>query len=467
MDVIDETNRWKDEAHFRREGSAEGLDLLGDLVLAVLALHEGKKGIADLDPQFIEPKSLLYGGIRSFLLGGDLLDRLLCCGVDPGLLFLPVKAPGHVAGDPGKAKEGKGRHARQDRDDDHDEGRHAQRLRGTGQLFCQGLVGCARHARLGNQKARGGGDDQRRDLGHEAVTDRQKGIGLRGVIECHAVLSDANDDAPDHVDERDQDPGNGIATHEFRGAIHGPEEGAFIFQCLAAGLGLILVDQAGGEIGVDRHLLAGHRVKAEPRRHFGDAARTLGDDDEVHDDQDDEDNHPDHEIPGHHEVPEGFDDMACCALPGMSILEDQPGRGEVQRQTKHRRDQQHGREGREFEWLGNKEGGHQDQDGQDDREGQQQIENHRRQGHDENDEDGQDAHRESDVTPFQESAKLLRRHEFWRLKARNASFAAKARVTHSPAPMRCCVPNPFDGPINWAIFAGFMVNTRLLLSGKS
>jgi hypothetical protein len=57
--------------------------------------------------------------------------------------------------------------------------------------------------------------------------------------------------------------------------------------CGAAGL--FLVDQAGGQVGVDRHLLAGHGVEGEARRDFGDAARTLGDDDEVHDDEDDED----------------------------------------------------------------------------------------------------------------------------------------------------------------------------------
>jgi hypothetical protein len=54
-------------------------------------------------------------------------------------------------------------------------------------------------------------------------------------------------------------------------------------------LGFVLVDQAGRQVGVDRHLLAGHGVEGEARRDFGDAARTLGDDDEVHDDQDDED----------------------------------------------------------------------------------------------------------------------------------------------------------------------------------
>ena len=59
---------------------------------------------------------------------------------------------------------------------------------------------------------------------------------------------------------------------------------------------LLLVDQAGGQVGVDRHLLAGHGVEVEARGDFGDAAGALGDDDEVHDHQDREHDDADHEV---------------------------------------------------------------------------------------------------------------------------------------------------------------------------
>jgi hypothetical protein len=71
----------------------------------------------------------------------------------------------------------------------------------------------------------------------------------------------------------------------------------------------LLVDQAGIEVG-DRHLLAGHRVEMEAGGDFGDAARTLGDDHEVHDDEDCEHDDADHEIAAHHEAAERLDDMA-------------------------------------------------------------------------------------------------------------------------------------------------------------
>ena len=157
-------------------------------------------------------------------------------------------------------------------------------------------------------------------------------VGAGGLAEAQALLGDADDDAADNVDEDDQEARNRIAAHEFRGAVHGAEEAAFVFQRLAAFLGGFLVDQAGGKVGVDRHLLAGHRVQLEAGRDFGDAARTLGDDDEVHDHQDREHDNSDHEISAHHEIAERLDDVAGGRRPFMSVAKDQPGRGHVQRQ---------------------------------------------------------------------------------------------------------------------------------------
>ena len=71
----------------------------------------------------------------------------------------------------------------------------------------------------------------------------------------------------------------------FEAPSHRAEEAALVLEVLAAFARDGLVDQAGTEIGVDRHLLARHGVEVEARRHFGDAAGALGDDDEVDDHQ--------------------------------------------------------------------------------------------------------------------------------------------------------------------------------------
>src|SRR5882672_5308755 len=76
---------------------------------------------------------------------------------------------------------------------------------------------------------------------------------------------------------------------------------------MAPTTGLGLVDHAGRQVGVDRHLLAAHRVEVEAGGDFGDTAGALGDDDEIHDHQDHEDDDADDEIAAHHEIAEGLD----------------------------------------------------------------------------------------------------------------------------------------------------------------
>ena len=230
------------------------------------------------------------------------------------------------------------------------------------------------------------------------------GVGAGGVGKAHALLGDADDDAADDVDEDDQQARDGVAADEFRGAVHGAEEAAFVLQRLAACLGGLLVDQAGGEIGVDRHLLAGHRVQLEARRDFGDAARTLGDDDEVHDHQDREHDNSDDEIAAHHEIAEGLDDVAGRGRALMAVRQDQPGGGDVERQPQHGRDQQHGRKRREFQRRLDEQRRHQDQDRQRDRDRQKQIEHDRGQRQDQHHQDGEDAERQREIAALQDIA---------------------------------------------------------------
>ena len=128
--------------------------------------------------------------------------------------------------------------------------------------------------------------------------------------ERHAVVRHADDDAAEDVDGGDDEAGDGVAAHEFRGAVHGAEEGAFLLELAAPALRLLVVDQAGGQVGVDRHLLAGDGVEGEARADFGDARRALGDHDEIDRDQDDEDDQADDEIAAHHELGEARHDIA-------------------------------------------------------------------------------------------------------------------------------------------------------------
>src|SRR5712664_2342399 len=74
------------------------------------------------------------------------------------------------------------------------------------------------------------------------------------------------------------------------------------------------------------------------------ATRAFGDDDEIHDHQNGEDDNSDHEISAHHEISEGFDDMASGGGALVAARQDQPRRSQVERQPQHGRNQKDGRE---------------------------------------------------------------------------------------------------------------------------
>ena len=165
---------------------------------------------------------------------------------------------------------------------------------------------------------------------------------IGGLGERQVFLKDTDDHVADDVDKGNQDAGDGVAANELGGAVHGAVEIAFVFKLFAPRLGLDLVDEARREIRIDRHLLARHGVEAEAGGNLRDSPGTLGDDDEVNDHQNGENDNSDDEITAHDKVAEGFDNVAGGVRPLMAVGQDQPRRGQVERQTQHRRDQQNG-----------------------------------------------------------------------------------------------------------------------------
>ena len=157
---------------------------------------------------------------------------------------------------------------------------------------------------------------------------------MTAVGDVHAA-GIAHGDAADEVDRRDDQAGDGVAADELAGAVHGPVELALLDDLAAALVGLGLGDEAGVEVGVDGHLLAGHGVEGEAGGHFADALGAFGDDDELDDDQDQEDHQADDEAAAGDEVAERLDDLA-----GVALQQDQPRRGHVQRQAEQRHEQQ-------------------------------------------------------------------------------------------------------------------------------
>jgi hypothetical protein len=185
--------------------------------------------------------------------------------------------------------------------------------------------------------------------------------------------------AADDVDEEDQDAGDGVAAHELAGTVHGAEEVGLVTQLGATALGLLVVDQAGREVGVDRHLLAGQSIEREARADLGDALGALGDDDEVDDHQDGEDDQPDREVAADQEVAEALDDLAGRARTGMAFEQHDARRGDVQRQAQQGGQQQHRGEGGEVQRAHHLRRHHHHHQRHRDVEGEQQIQHEGRQ----------------------------------------------------------------------------------------
>ena len=174
-------------------------------------------------------------------------------------------------------------------------------------------------------------------MGDQPVADGEARVRVRGGGKRQIHLGNADDHSADDVDEGDQKAGNGVAADELGGTVHRAVEAALFLQLLAPCPGLILVDQARREVGVDRHLFSGHRVEGEPGGNLGDAPGTLGNDHEVDDHQDGEDDDPDDEVVPHDEAAERFDHPSGGPGAFVTVAEDQPGRRQIERQTDHRR----------------------------------------------------------------------------------------------------------------------------------
>ena len=160
--------------------------------------------------------------------------------------------------------------------------------------------------------------------------------------QVHAVLQDADQEAGDDIDAGDQDAGDRVALREARCAVHGAVEFGFAGQLFAALAGFGFVDQAGVQVGIDRHLLAGQGIQGEARGDFRDAHRAMVDDDVLDGDQHQEDDRADDVVAADHEVSEGLDHVAGGGGSGVAVQQDQARGGDVQRQAEQRQQQQRG-----------------------------------------------------------------------------------------------------------------------------
>ena len=123
----------------------------------------------------------------------------------------------------------------------------------------------------------------------------------------------------EQVDRDDDQAGDRVALDELRGAVHRAVEVGLALDLRAALARLGVGDLPGVQVGVDRHLLAGHRVEGEARGDLGDAPGAARDHDELDDDEDQEDDEADDEVAADDERAERVDDRA-----GVAVRQDEP-----------------------------------------------------------------------------------------------------------------------------------------------
>ena len=171
--------------------------------------------------------------------------------------------------------------------------------------------------RAGHNNAARNGYQQRRDDRDQAVADGQDGVGLERFLKRHPLLKDSDQEAGNDVDDHDEDGGQRISLAEAGGAVHRSAELRFPGNRLAACASLVGVDQAGIQIGVDRHLLAGHGIEGEARRYFGGTNRAVADDQILNRDECDEDDKTDDVVAANHKLPERLDHLAAAEVPSL------------------------------------------------------------------------------------------------------------------------------------------------------
>ena len=214
----------------------------------------------------------------------------------------------------------------------------------------------------------------------------------------HAALEHADRDSGEQVDRDDDDTRDRVALDELRGAVHRAVEICFPADLRSPGARLVVGDLPCVEIGVDRHLLAGHRVEGEARRNLGDAPGAARDHGELDDDQDQEDDETDDQVAADDELAERVHDLAR-----VSVEQDQPRHADIDREPEERRHQQERRERREVERAADIHRPDDDGESRGDVRHDEKVEQLRRQRHDHHRHDHDHGQRRTEVRVLQKA----------------------------------------------------------------
>ena len=371
-DVVANAHGGHEHAEFECRLLAQQSDAL-EQVAALRLIHERDERVADLELDGIDLQQVLHRARgrrnRRCLLhfGG---------GLRVAIGVRPIREPRERCECAGEREERNRRQAGHEAERGEHAGGDVHRPRLRAELRREHGTDARTACGVRDHEAGGRGDDQRGDLRDESLADGEYRVRGRRLRKWQAALHDTDEHAADDIDAGDEHAGDRIALHEFRGAVHRAVEVGLLRDDRAALAGGGLVDEAGVQVGVDRHLLAGHRVEREARGDLGHAAGALRDDDEVDADEDQEQDETYGVVAADDELSKCFDHLARA-----SLREDEARGTDVQREPEQREQEEEGGERAELEWVARVERDEQHDERDADRERQEHVQHDRRQRH--------------------------------------------------------------------------------------
>jgi hypothetical protein len=206
---------------------------------------------------------------------------------------------------------------------------------------------------------------------------------MNGLTDGHAAHH-AQNHATNQVDGSDDQPGYGIPADKLAGAVHSTVKLRLTHQLLPTPACFRFINAAAVQFRINGHLLAWQGVEGKTCCYFRNAIGAFGDHHKLNHHQNQKHYQTNHKVPCHHEVAERIYDRTR-----LSLQQNLPRGGDVQRQPDKRQQQQHRREHGKIERLLDGKHDQQHQQCQGKITGQQQINAPRRQRHQQHDQHAQ------------------------------------------------------------------------------
>ena len=364
----------RQEAHILSEFFTDTANAAKQLAI-LLEIDHRDQTVTHFHPQGIFQLNVVPGGFHGLRVLRHFNRHRFCRRFH----FAATHPPGQAQQRRREQQEHQVRHARHQTEQTQHRRRQQHHARIAKQLPDHLLTNVLIGTDAGDDHARGGRNHQRRDLGHQTVTDGQQRIAFRRVSHVHAMLQNTHQQAAHHVNHHDENARDGITTHKLTRTVHRAIEVRFLGHFRTAFFRFIFRDESGVEVGVDRHLLTWHPVQHKARTHFRDTPRTFSDNHKVDDNEDDEHHDADGKVTAHEEVAERLDHFTGRCRTGMPFHQDDTRGRHVQRQSQQGGKQQNGRERRELKGTLGEHRHQQHHDGQRNVESEKQIEDECRQ----------------------------------------------------------------------------------------